>query len=193
MKARATAGRAESALAAAIVAAAIALAGVGLSDARAAGTGTYPRRDAPYVLRTEMNAMAFSRSTYDRFAMFTAGWSIQQWLALEASAGLGFGDARKGDGNGHFMLAGRLAGDYSDNHRHALTVAAGPLLVTGGAYDRMVLARGEAGYEYRRAGGLTLLLAGGLAFVVDPPGGSAPRAHRGDAAAHARVGLGISF
>jgi hypothetical protein len=169
------------------------VAGAASMPARAAGTGTYPRRDAPFVLRTELGAMAFSRSNVDRFAALTAGWSVRQWLAVEATAGLGLGDAGGGDGGGHLMLAARLTGDYSENHRHALTVAAGPLLVTGGAYDRLVLARGEAGYEYRRAGGVTLLLAGGLAFVVDPPGGATPRLHRGDPAAHARVGLGISF
>src|SRR5262245_60051620 len=121
--------------------------------ARAEGTGTYPRREARYVLRTEVNLLVFSRSNTDGFIALTAGASVLPWLAIEATAGVGAGQNIRGDAGGHFMLAGRLAGDISDNHRHALTVAAGPLLVAGGGYGRVFIAHGEAAYEYRRAGG----------------------------------------
>jgi hypothetical protein len=159
--------------------------------ARAEGTGTYPRREAPFVLRTEAHLILFSLSNTDAFVAITAGASVLRWLAIEGTAGIGAGKNISGDAGGHFMLAGRVSGDVSANHRHALTVAAGPLLVAGGGYGRVLIAHGEAGYEYRRAGGVTLLLAAGLGVLVE--NSAMPALRRGDLGGHARVGLGLSF
>jgi hypothetical protein len=174
--------------------------------AHAEGTGTYPRRDAPFILRSELNLLFFSLSNADGFAALTAGYSVVQWLAIEATGGLGVGNNVKGDTGVHLMLAGRLAGSISDNHRHALTVAAGPLLVTGGGYGNMAIAHGEAGYEYRRATGVTVLLAAGMGILLNDSAVPQPLAScagffafcpgqlkRGEPATHFRLGLGLSF
>jgi hypothetical protein len=171
------------------------------------GTGTYPRREAPFVLRTEVHLIYFSLSNADGFVALTGAYSVSQFVAVEASGGIGLGNTNvKDDTGGHFMLAARLAGSFSANHRHALTVAAGPMLMVGGAYGRVALLHGEAGYEYRRARGVTLLLAAGLSTLlqdsaVPTPTGSCSgsftfcptRLEAGATGMHLRAGLGISF
>jgi hypothetical protein len=171
------------------------------------GTGTYPRREAPFVLRTEVHVIYFSLSNADAFVALTGAYSLSQLVAVEATGGLGLGNTNvKNDTGGRLMLAARLAGSVSENHRHALTAAAGPLLMVGGAYGRVALLHGEAGYEYRRARGATFLLAAGLSTLLEDSAVPAPsgscsgfltfcptQLKAGATGLHLRAGLGLSF
>jgi hypothetical protein len=96
------------------------------------------------------------------------------------------------------------------NRRHALTLAAGPMLIAGGPYGVVAFGHSEIGYEYR-SDRFTVLLAGGPDVAlndsrrvqpVSPCGSSllggpgiacAIPFNRGDVFPHFRLGIGFAF
>ena len=92
----------------------------------------------------------------------------------------------------------------TESGRHALTLAAGPMVLVGnGVHGTTPLAHAELAYVYRAPVGLTALIAGGANMAltgsgyVPPPGGcflGCPgELHQGDLLPHLRAAVGWTF
>jgi hypothetical protein len=164
-----------------------------------------PRLAKRLFLRPEMN-IAYVGSMWDTLFGSVAdasllgatfGGNLLEQLSLEGTFG-----GTPGSGAG-FMGAARYAFIVPDARRHALTFAAGPYAMTGGAYHTVVFAHAEMAYEYR--GPVTFLVGYGVNLTFNDSaervtancgvfdGTCTDRFVQGDTFGHFRMGLGVPF
>ncbi len=128
----------------------------------------------------------------------TAGRFVARRLSLEGTLMDG------PDSSWSAMAIARWEPLRTENGRHALTLAGGPMVLVGnGVHGTTPLAHAELAYVYRAPAGLILLVAGGANMAltdssyIPPTSGcllSCPGTlHQGDLLSHARAALGWSF
>jgi hypothetical protein len=166
-----------------------------------------PRVELPWAVRGE----AFLLSGPGLFGA-TAGSvaaTVQRTLwrrfAWEETIGYGAGNRDVGGKDIGWTLAGtaRAAPWLSEKRTHALTMALGTALVLGGGYGTLHFVFAELGYEYRSAGGFTVMASAGPNLLLSTPKRDicdghtwlCERFHRGELASvgHVRVGAGWAF
>jgi hypothetical protein len=143
----------------------------------------------------------------------TVGRDLTSRFAVELT-----GNVRQPDSASHHswsaLALGRVVVAANPTRRHALTLAAGPLVEVGHfVHGTMPFAHSEIAYVYRAPFGLTVLAGGGLNFAladspyIQPPPPSCPdgdgfcldfgpdarEIHTGDATVHTRLAVGWQF
>jgi len=172
------------------------------------------RLTCPWIFRPELTAggeggwwiFPSSENTVGRVAA-TLGRNVTERLSAELTVGTDFPNSRFPGVT--TMAVGRAAVLLEEEGSSALTFAAGPLLIAGGAYGPVVFGHAELGYEYRGSELTFLLSAGpdltfndsarqstagcGAAFFGPPTPPCVRPFNRGDIFLHIRLGMGFAF
>jgi hypothetical protein len=178
-----------------------------------------PRIAHPWILRAEAIAggtplfiLIFTPPNENSVSALalTVGRNFSEAFSVEATLGGDFSPRDIYSPGAESMIVGRGAWVLGQTRKHALTMAAGPMLIAGGAYGPVAFGHAEVGYE-RRSDRLTFLIALGpdLTLTTSRPqsmtacggggifGPAQPACVRpftqGDLFAHFRVGLGVTF
>lgn len=184
-----------------------------------AGEVTPPRIAHPWILRAEIDGggtpfvnLIFTPPNQNSVSALalTLGRNFTEAFSVEATLGA---DVFPGDiysPGAESMILGRGALVLDQARRHALTVAAGPMLIAGGTYGPVAFVHTEVGYELH-ANRWTVLVALGpdLTLTTSRPqstagcggggifGPSEPACVRpftkGDLFVHLRLGVGLTF
>jgi hypothetical protein len=184
----------------------------------AAGEVTPPRIAHPWIIRGETHAggtplfnLVFTPPNQNSVSALalTLGRNFTEAFSVEATLGAGIPGDTYSPGV-ESMIVGRGALVLGQGRQHALTIAAGPMFIAGGAYGPVAFAHTEVGYELRIelltfvfAVGPDLTLTNSRAQSIPGCGGGGifgpalPACVRpfaqGDLFAHFRVGAGFTF
>jgi hypothetical protein len=131
------------------------------------------RAELPWAVRGD----AFVLSGAGAFAATagSVGATVQRTFfrrfAWEESIAWGVRNRKLDGQDAGWTLAGtaRAAAWMSEDGTHALTFALGTALIVGGGWGTLNFLFGEAGYEYRSAGGLRLIVAVGPNLLLSQP------------------------
>ena len=154
--------------------------------------------------------MSLSRTSVSALAI-TLGRNFTEALSVEATVGAGVGGTYSPGAES--VIVGRGALVFDQARAHALTLAAGPMFIAGGAYGPVAFGHAEVGYELRAARWTILVALGpdltltssraqstvgcgaalGSAFFGPTEPACVRPFTRGDLFVHFHVGIGFSF
>jgi len=142
----------------------------------AAGEVTPPRISRPSILRAEIHSGGKPLFTLFNFnppsensvsaLAITLGRNFTEALSVEATVGAGVGGTYSPGAES--VIVGRGALVFDQARAHALTLAAGPMFIAGGAYGPVAFGHAEVGYELRAAR-WTILVALGPDLTLTTP------------------------
>jgi hypothetical protein len=184
----------------------------------AAGEVTPPRIARPWIFRGEIHVggtplvnLIFTPPNQNSVSMLalTLGRNLTEAFSVEATLGTGVGDIYSPGAES--MIVGRGALVLGRKRANALTIAAGPMFIAGGAYGPVAFGHAEVGYELRAAARWTILVAlgpdltltssraqstagcgeGGIFGPAEPA--CVRPFTRGDLFVHFRTGVGFTF
>jgi hypothetical protein len=166
-----------------------------------------PRVDLPWAVRGEAFLVSGSGlfGTTAGSVAATVQRSLGRRFAWEETVGWGAGNREVHGKDAGVTLAGtgRVAALMTERRTHALTFGLGTALIFGGGYGTLNFLYAEAGYEYRAANGLSLIVVAGPNMLLSRPSVDVCASQswfcngfrRGDLAGlgHLRAGAGWAF
>jgi hypothetical protein len=211
------------AAASALVMALLVMHAPGALGADVSGQPISTRKARPWVVRAEWNLACIGLIGGDVSDESSLGVAVGRSLgdAIAIEAGFGYlSDHTQASGSSFFAgpttsidlspgasfsADARWAPLRSPNGAHALTLAAGPSMITGGAFGTVAFVHTEAAYELRLSSPFTFLVGLGPDVALNDSPAKPPSCtggifgecyrpfERGDLVWHFRLGLGVSL